>query len=135
MPLDFNNRVLVAQGLRRIREGRCNKAILTLLALGNRMYSNVIASDLGFVVAPRINAAGRVDDISVGIECLVSDDTAKVEKFASELDALNIERKKMQKNMQSQASQILNQTDISDLQKSAICIYDKRWKISDTTSI
>ncbi len=127
VPLDFNNRVLVAQGLRRIREGRCNKAILTLLALGNRMYSNVIASDLGFVVAPRINAAGRLDDISVGIECLVSDDTAKVEKFASELDALNIERKKMQKNMQSQASQILNQTDISDLQKSAICIYDKRW--------
>jgi single-stranded-DNA-specific exonuclease len=127
VPLDFNNRVLVEQGLRRIREGRCNKAILTLLALGNRIYSNVVASDLGFIVAPRINAAGRLDDISVGIECLVSDDVAKVEEFASQLDILNVTRKKMQKNMQSQARQILDETNIDSVQTSAICIYDERW--------
>src|SRR6202012_100750 len=83
VPLDANNRVLVAQGLRRIRAGRCVPGITALLAVAQRRRGDLTATDLGFSVAPRWNAAGRLDDMTIGIQCLLEDDVAKATQLAT----------------------------------------------------
>ena len=103
VPLDRNNRILVEAGLKRIRSGRACAGIVALLASGKRDPVRAITSDLGFVVAPRINAAGRLDDIRLGIECLLSDDPARARVLADELSTINNERRELQSGMVDQA--------------------------------
>jgi single-stranded-DNA-specific exonuclease len=102
VPLDQNNRILVEAGLRRIRSGRACAGIAALLDCGKRDPARAIASDLGFVVGPRINAAGRLEDMTFGIECLLSDDASRARDLAETLSAINAERREMQDGMTAQ---------------------------------
>ena len=108
VPLDANNRVLVHQGLARIRAGRCRPGITALLAIAGKTPSQLVATDLGFQVAPRLNAAGRLDDMSHGIECLLTDSSDLAAQYAAELDGLNIERRQIEGNMQNEAMHVLH---------------------------
>ena len=103
VPLDRNNRILVEAGLRRIRAGRACAGIAALLACGRRDPSRAVASDLGFVAGPRINAAGRLQDMRLGIECLLTDDPTRALELADRLSAINAERRKLQDGMTAQA--------------------------------
>jgi single-stranded-DNA-specific exonuclease len=93
VPLDQNNRILVHQGLRRIRAGQCIPGISALLEIAGRNQTRLVASDLGFAVAPRLNAAGRLDDMSLGIDCLLTDDVKKARDIAVILSEMNDERR------------------------------------------
>ena len=103
VPLDANNRNLVAQGLKRIRAGRAQPGIMALLRAAGRNVSEASSFDLGFVAGPRLNAAGRLADMSLGIECLITDDEARAANCARELDRLNGERRKIESGMLEQA--------------------------------
>lgn len=127
--LDYNNRILVHQGLRRIRAGQCIPGIVALLELSDREFSRAVASDLGFAVAARLNAAGRLDDMSLGIECLLCDDSTRVRAIARTLDQLNEERKSIEHDMQAQALVALNKLNDSlqgELPK-GLCLFDESW--------
>ncbi|MDZ7277468.1 single-stranded-DNA-specific exonuclease RecJ [Pantoea eucrina] len=108
VPLDANNRILVWQGLSRIRAGKCRAGIRALLEIANRDARQLAASDLGFAVGPRLNAAGRLDDMSVGVALLLTDDIAQARMLASELDALNQTRKEIEQGMKSEALALCN---------------------------
>jgi len=103
VPLDHNNRVLVAQGLARIRSGNCCAGITALLEVAGREPRRLVASDLGFTVGPRLNAAGRLDDMSHGIECLLADAPGEARRLAGELDRLNRERREIETRMREEA--------------------------------
>ena len=103
VPLDFNNRVLVEAGMRRIRSRRACAGVQALLRVAGRDPATLVTSDLGFAVAPRINAAGRLEDMSLGIECLLSDDPVQAGELAERLCAINTERRELQANMVDQA--------------------------------
>ena len=103
VPLDVNNRILISQGLKRIRAGRCVPGIRALLNLANRSIENLTATDLAFGVAPRLNAAGRIDDMSIGIRCLLTDDPEEAQALAARLDELNHERRSIEAKMQQEA--------------------------------
>ncbi|MBF2759054.1 MAG: single-stranded-DNA-specific exonuclease RecJ [Ectothiorhodospiraceae bacterium AqS1] len=107
VPLDHNNRILVEQGLRRIRKGKGSAGIRALLRVGRRSVEHASTSDLSFVVAPRLNAAGRLEDMRIGIECLLSDDDAQAEALAARLDGINRQRREMDARMQSDAVEAL----------------------------
>ena len=107
VPLDHNNRILVHQGLQRIRAGRCRPGITALLRVAGRDPGRVQATDIGFAVGPRINAAGRIDDMALGIHCLLSDDADEALALASELDRLNRERRDIEEQMKQQAETML----------------------------
>lgn len=130
--LDHNNRILVHQGLRRIRAGQCIPGIVALLELADRDFSRAAAADLGFAVAARLNAAGRLDDMSLGIECLLCDDGAQVRGLARTLNQLNEERKSIEKDMQVQALAALNKLNDNyelgqkELPK-GLCLFDDSW--------
>lgn len=127
--LDQNNRILVHQGLRRIRAGQCIPGIIALLELANREFRLVVAADLGFAVASRLNAAGRLDDMSLGIECLLCDDSVRVRELARTLNQLNDERKHIEHDMQAQALSALNKltaTLNTELPK-GLCLFDESW--------
>jgi single-stranded-DNA-specific exonuclease len=108
VPLDYNNRILVEAGLRRIRRGAACPGIAALLACAKRDFATAAAADLGFAVGPRLNAAGRIDDISLGIECLLTDDGARAAEMAGRLSALNAERRELQSDMTAQAERVVN---------------------------
>ncbi len=129
VPLDRNNRILVAEGLRRIRAGQCRPGILALLEVAARQRASVVASDLGFAVAPRINAAGRLEDMSIGIECLLSEDPAGARACASRLHQLNQERRVIERDMQEEALQILEKLALSegDVPPVAMTLYQSGW--------
>ncbi|MBD3585888.1 single-stranded-DNA-specific exonuclease RecJ [Salinimonas sp. HHU 13199] len=101
--LDKNNRILVHQGLQRIRAGRCRPGIRALLEVAGRQPGNIGASDLGFVVGPRLNAAGRLDDMALGIECLLCEDAMQARYMATELDRLNQQRRTIESEMKEEA--------------------------------
>ena len=103
VPLDANNRVLVAQGLKRIRAGRCVPGIRALLAIAGRGAADLTAADLAFGAAPRLNAAGRIDDMTIGIQCLLADDDGAAQALAARLDELNQERRSIEARMQQEA--------------------------------
>ena len=111
--LDHNNRVLVTEGLRRIRAGRCIPGIKALMQVGRRELHRVTASDMGFTVGPRLNAAGRLTDMSLGIECLLTDDEARALQLASRLDELNHERRDIEAKMQQEAMAVLAHLDFN----------------------
>ncbi len=130
VPLDHNNRILVQQGIERICQGVCCPGILALLRLGKRDYRHLVVSDLGFTVAPRLNAAGRMEDMSVGIRCLLSDDRDEAMALANELDELNHHRRSRQVQMQSEAlAQV--KTMLAALEEATLpaglCLHDKGW--------
>ena len=130
VPLDHNNRVLVRQGLERIRRAQARPGLMALLRAGKRDYRYVSASDLGFAVGPRLNAAGRLEDMSAGIRCLLSEDREEAMSLAAELDDLNRQRRAMQDRMQDEAmhqvSGLLDELDRTDLPE-ALCLFDERW--------
>jgi single-stranded-DNA-specific exonuclease len=107
VPLDHNNRIFVEQGLRRIRQGEARPGILALLEVAGRDHSEITSTDLGFVVGPRLNAAGRLDDMSVGIACLLTDSRDEAQRLARELDTFNRERRTIEKDMKTQAQDLL----------------------------
>ena len=107
VPLDHNNRIFVEQGIRRIRKGEARPGILALLEVAGRDYTEISATDLGFVVGPRLNAAGRLDDMSIGIACLLADSRDEAQRLARELDNFNRERRSIEKEMKTQAQDLL----------------------------
>ena len=128
--LDENNRILVRQGIDRIRQGLCSPGLLALLRLGGRDYRHLVASDLAFAVAPRLNAAGRLEDMGVGIRCLLTDDREEAMELATELDTLNQDRRARQAQMQQQAfdqlGQLLSSLEGTEL-PAGLCLYDSAW--------
>ena len=122
--LDKNNRILVHQGLQRIRAGKCRPGIKALVEVANRDCAHLTSTDLGFVVGPRLNAAGRLDDMSQGIACLLEDETIQARMIAAELDALNKERREIETGMKAQAEIVLEQMalDEGDM-PSALVVY------------
>ena len=128
VPLDHNNRILVEQGLRRIRAGRCCTGVLALLDITGRNHRRVVASDMGFAVAPRLNAAGRLDDMSLGIECLLTDDPDKARQIAVQLDTLNQDRKEIEADMQSRAMIVIEKLHLEKSRlPTGLCLFDNDW--------
>ncbi len=129
VPLDRNNRVLVAQGLRRIRAGRCAPGIRALLESAGRRLDQVTAADLGFAVAPRLNAAGRLTDMSVGIACLLADDPIEAAQLAGQLARLNEERREIEQRMQLEAVDIAAAVrfDALGAESLGLCLFDENW--------
>lgn len=126
--LDHNNRVLVEQGLRRIRAGRCVPGITALLTVGGRNPARAVASDLGFAVGPRLNAAGRLEDMALGIECLLADDPQTAQHMARQLDQLNRERREIEADMQAQALKALETLHLEEGGlPTGLCVYDPVW--------
>ncbi|CAI0910861.1 Single-stranded-DNA-specific exonuclease recJ [Serratia liquefaciens] len=113
VPLDANNRILVYQGLNRIRAGKCRPGIRALLEVANRDARQLAANDLGFALGPRLNAAGRLDDMSIGVALLLSDDIAQARMLANDLDALNLTRREIEQGMQVEALQLCDQLERS----------------------
>lgn len=114
VPLDSNNRVLVHQGLQRIRAGKCRPGISAMLEVANRDNKSLSAIDLGFVIGPRLNAAGRLDDMSLGIACLLSNSQSHARNLAVELDRLNQERKSIEHSMQQEALASVSKISLDD---------------------
>jgi single-stranded-DNA-specific exonuclease len=128
VPLDRNNRLLVQQGLLRIRAGRCLPGIRALLEVGGRVPARTVSADLGFVIGPRLNAAGRLEDMSLGVECLLTDNDASARVMAARLDALNRDRKDIEADMQAQAlAAIEAQLPGTRELPSALCLFDPHW--------
>jgi single-stranded-DNA-specific exonuclease len=130
VPLDLNNRVLIAQGLKRIRAGRCVAGIRALLAIAARAAPDLTAADLAFGVAPRLNAAGRIDDMTIGIQCLLADDTSVAQQLAVRLDQLNEERRAIEARMQQEALAAvrrLAEPGPGALERSGVCLFDESW--------
>ena len=129
VPLDKNNRTMVAHGLKLIKNNKSKPGIYALLNQAGRQLSKLTSSDLSFAVAPRLNAAGRLTDMSLGIECLLTDDEDDAIKIAGKLNRLNIERRKIQDNMQEEALGELEKylQDTSGEIPYGICIYNKDW--------
>ena len=128
VPLDRNNRILVQQGVQRMRAGRCVPGIRALLEVAGRSLSRLVSTDLGFTVGPRLNAAGRLDDMSLGIECLLADDAKAASAMAARLDALNRERKDIESDMQSRALEAIENLKLDDKQLPVgLCLFDPGW--------
>jgi len=128
VPLDRNNRILVQQGMQRIRQGQACAGIRALLNVANRNPTQLASSDLGFAVGPRLNAAGRLDDMSVGIECLLTDSQASAMTLATQLDELNRERRQVEQSMQYDALAIVEKIAVDEQAKPAIyALADETW--------
>ena len=123
--LDRNNRILVNQGLKRMRSGRLNPGIRALFRAAGRDPEKAASMDLGFMIGPRLNAAGRLADMSLGIEALITDDEARALNIAQQLDALNRERKEIESGMQEQALVLLDAIDESEA--AAIALFEPEW--------
>ena len=128
VPLDRNNRILVAAGLARIRSGRARPGIEALFEVAGRDHRQASAGDLGFIVGPRLNAAGRLDDMSIGIECLLAESSASARGFAEKLHQLNRERRDIEQSMQQDALAQLESIDLEgDDSLFAMTLYDSAW--------
>jgi single-stranded-DNA-specific exonuclease len=128
VPLDRNNRVLVSQGLKRIRAGRCAPGILALLEAAGRDFRQITAADLGFAVAPRLNAAGRLTDMSVGIACLLADDPVEAAQLARTLSLLNEERREIEQRMQEEALTLVAGLNLGAADDSlGVCLFEEGW--------
>jgi single-stranded-DNA-specific exonuclease len=126
VPLDHNNRILVQQGLMRMRAGQSVPGIEALLQQSGRTLSRCQSTDLGFAVGPRINAAGRLEDISIGIECLLTDSTETANEYARQLDQINSERKDIESTMREQAFRFVDKLG-EQRWPNCVCVYDKSW--------
>ena len=129
VPLDSNNRILVEQGLRRMRAGRCRPGIQALLELAGRGLQRVVASDLGFAVGPRLNAAGRLEDMGLGIECLLTEDHQVACDMAQQLDQLNRTRREIELEMKKQAVELVQQLhlELAGELPAGLCLFRQEW--------
>lgn len=122
VPLDKNNRILVHQGIQRIRNGKTRPGILALLNITNRQYARCCTTDIGFVIGPRLNAAGRLDDMSLGIECLLCESENEAANIALELDGLNQSRRDIEQSMRLQAETALSNLALDPLNMPAALV-------------
>jgi single-stranded-DNA-specific exonuclease len=128
VPLDRNNRILVSHGIKRIRAGRCVAGIRALLESAGRNRELLSAADLGFAVAPRLNAAGRLTDMSVGIACLLADEYTEAQRLAAMLTQLNVERREIEQRMQLEAVGLAADLRAGEAAESlGICLFDESW--------
>jgi len=130
VPLDINNRILVSQGLKRMLAGKACAGIQAILKIAGRDINRIVSSDLGFAIGPRLNAAGRLEDMSLGIECLLTDDANKAVVIAEQLNQLNINRREIEQQMQQQAMQSLKHLEESMSQSElpyGMCLYNGDW--------
>ncbi|WP_231757686.1 single-stranded-DNA-specific exonuclease RecJ [Microbulbifer elongatus] len=128
VPLDHNNRVLVHQGIARIRAGRCRPGIQALMEVAGRDRTRLSTTDIGFILGPRINAAGRLDDIGTGIRCLLTQDPQEARELAAELDSLNRDRKAIEAGMQREAMAALEKLQLAEEGLPwSLCLYDGDW--------
>ena len=126
--LDANNRILVEQGLKRIRAGKTRPGIQALIEIANKNQQRLVASDFGFALGPRINAAGRLDDMSYGINCLLANDLSSARVMAAELDDLNKTRREIEQGMQVEAEQVLTSLKFDENNlPNAIALYQQDW--------
>lgn len=127
VPLDYNNRIIVSQGLARIRSGRVCAGIKALIDITGRDAERLIASDFGFAIAPRLNAAGRLDDMSLGINCLLTDDIAIAHTIAQQLDEINYARRDIEADMKHQAMKLLEEMHLDKNQNLpfGLCLFDE----------
>jgi single-stranded-DNA-specific exonuclease len=126
--LDNNNRILVAQGLKRIRAGQTRPGIQALIEIANKDQKRLVASDFGFALGPRINAAGRLDDMSFGIHCLLAKDLSTAREMALTLDDLNKTRREIEQGMQIEAENVLKQLNLdAESLPNAIALYQSDW--------
>ncbi|WP_266172079.1 single-stranded-DNA-specific exonuclease RecJ [Dyella subtropica] len=125
VPLDYNNRVLVEAGLKRIRSGRACPGITALVESGKRSLATLCASDLGYAVGPRLNAAGRLEDMRLGVECLLTDDAAKARRYAEQLSAINQERRELQAAMVAEAEVMVGLAASSDAV--GVALFEPSW--------
>lgn len=130
--LDQNNRILVQKGLERIRQGLCRPGIQALIEIAKRRMDTLCESDLGFAIAPRLNAAGRLDDMSLGIDCLLAEHLDKARQLAEALDTLNTERRKIESDMKAQAVSLLERytalySESTDGVPPALCLFEEGW--------
>ncbi|MBO3274873.1 single-stranded-DNA-specific exonuclease RecJ [Pseudomonas schmalbachii] len=126
VPLDANNRILVHQGLARIRAGRARPGLRALLEVAGRDCRRITSTDLGFILGPRLNAAGRLDDMSLGIEMLLCDDEALARDMAVQLDSLNQDRKAIEQGMQREALAQLKELPVDEM-PFGLCLFDPEW--------
>jgi single-stranded-DNA-specific exonuclease len=129
VPLDHNNRILIAQGMKRVRAGRCVPGITALLEQAERTQARLVAQDFAFAVAPRLNAAGRLDDMSLGVECLLTNDAVEARRLAIRLSELNQERREIEQRMQSEALAAVGRLhlDTAGDTPAGLCLYDESW--------
>lgn len=128
VPLDRNNRILVQEGLRRARAGRGNPGLRALAQVGNRPLAALGARDLGFAVAPRLNAAGRIDDMAIGIRCLLADDPAEALALAGRLDRINVERREIEEKMRAEAVELVRRLRIEEGSlPPGVALFDAAW--------
>ncbi|AAO90054.1 single-stranded-DNA-specific exonuclease RecJ [Coxiella burnetii] len=127
VPLDRNNRILVHQGLRRIRAGQAHPGILALLEVSGRPREKLRATDLGFGIGPRLNAAGRLDDMSLGVACLLADNLDAALDIAYRLDDLNKERRVIESQMQKEAFDAIDGLNLNNGLPPALCLYQEEW--------
>jgi single-stranded-DNA-specific exonuclease len=129
VPLDRNNRILVAAGLRQLRGERCTPGLVALAEVAGRQRSALVAADLGFALGPRINAAGRLEDMSVGIACLLTDDLGEARRLAAQLDAINAERRGLQSQMVDDGERLVR--DWAGQQRgplpAGVCLFEPDW--------
>src|SRR5476649_955100 len=123
--LDTNNRILVAQGLKRMRKGNMHAGVAALFRVAGREARSATPFDLGFALGPRLNAAGRLQDMSLGIECLITDDEGRAWALAQQLDAINRERREIESDMQDSALVLLERFNPED--KTTISVFDASW--------
>ena len=126
VPLDANNRILVHQGLARIRAGRARPGLRALLEVAGKQHGRITSTDLGFILGPRLNAAGRLDDMSLGIECLLCEDEALARDMAVQLDQLNQDRKAIEQGMQREALAQLKDLPVENL-PFGLCLFEADW--------
>ena len=126
VPLDANNRILVHQGLARIRAGRARPGLRAVLEVAGRQHGRITSTDLGFILGPRLNAAGRLDDMSLGIECLLCEDEGLARDMAQQLDELNKDRKAIEQGMQREALAQLKDLPLADM-PFGLCLFEPDW--------
>jgi len=128
VPLDANNRTLVYQGLQRIRAGKCIAGIKALLEVSKRVPTRITAADLGFALGPRLNAAGRLEDMRLGIKCLLTDDLEQARNYAQQLELLNRQRRSIESEMRQQALNVLQKLTFNSKKlPSGLCVFDQQW--------
>ncbi len=129
VPLDHNNRILVAQGLQRIRAGVARPGIKALLEISGKQAQKIVASDFGFALGPRLNAAGRLDDMSLGIQCLMCESESLAREMAMQMDDLNKDRKAIETGMQQEAMTMLQKVLSADENSLpwGVCLFDDTW--------
>jgi single-stranded-DNA-specific exonuclease len=128
VPLDANNRILVAAGLRRLRAGHGCAGLRALIEVSRRQAATLTASDIGFAMAPRINAAGRLEDMALGIECLLCDDPGRARELAEVLDGINAERRGVQQQMVGDAEAAIAALSFDiDVGRATVCLYREDW--------